>query len=491
MATIDLIGLRFAYDGGDDLFSNVSLQLDTRWKLGLIGRNGRGKTTLLRLLLGELEYEGRIRTPVSMMYFPYPVPNPERPTREIVREIADFEPWQLGRELSLLEVSEDVLDRPFSTLSEGERTKLLLAGLFLGEDRFLLLDEPTNHLDLEARQTVGEYLRKKSGFILVSHDRTLLDACVDHVLSINRADLELIQGNYSVWQRNRDYRDKFEEAENARLRKDIRKLKDSVRRSSDWSRQAEKEKYGKDPIDRGMIDRGFLGAKAAKMMKRGQQAESRRQKAIEEKSDLFKNSEVEDRLSLTPLRFHSNRLVDLSGISIRYGDKTLFENFSLSIDAGERIALRGRNGCGKSSLLKLIAGEEISGEGRRMIPASLKISRLPQDASFLCGNMDELIEERKLDESRFKAVLHKLGFSRDEFDRDMQTFSAGRKKKVLLAASLCESAHLYLWDEPLNYVDVISRVQIERLLLESDLTLLFVEHDRMFLDTVATRTVVF
>ena len=493
MATIKISDLNFAYDGGEELFSHVTLQIDTRWRLGLIGRNGRGKTTLLRLLLGELEPAGMIDAPVPLALFPYPVPEPGRSVREIATSIVDdsdeFEPWRLERELSRLDVSEDVPDRPFETLSGGERTKVLLASLFLNENRFLLLDEPTNHLDLQGREVVGEYLRKKSGFILVSHDRSLLDHCTDHILSINRSDIELTQGNFTTWQRNYDYRQRFEEAENEKLRKDIRRLKDSARRSADWSGRAEKEKYDKDVVGRGMIDSGFLGAKAAKMMKRSRQAELRREKAIDEKSKLFKNAEVDDRLSISPLRFHSNRLLDLSDIAVQYGGVPVLEGLSLSVDAGERIALNGANGCGKSTLLKLIAGEGIPFSGRRTVPSSLRISILPQDTSFLRGDLREFIRRRSLDESRFKTFLHKLGFAREDFENELSECSDGQKKKILLAASLCEPAHLYLWDEPLNYVDVLSRMQIESLLLECRPTLVFVEHDRAFLDTVATRIV--
>jgi len=486
MATITVSHLTFAYDGGNPLFDDVSLRLDTRWKIGLIGRNGRGKTTLLRLLLKQEPFGGTIDAPVPLDYFPYTITDECRTTFEVAESIATFEPWQIERELSLLAVSEDVLTRPFATLSGGEKTKVLLAAMFLNENRFLLIDEPTNHLDLEGRESVADYLNGKSGFILVSHDRTLLDRCVDHVLSINRSDVELIRGNFSTWQQNRDYRDKFETAENRKLRKEIKRMGEASKRSADWSNNAEKEKYGNGPVNR-----GFLGAKAAGIMSRSKAADARRQKSIEEKSKLFKNIEIEDDLSLVPMAFHSKRLLDLSGVSIHYEpENPLFENLSLSVDAGDRIALCGRNGCGKSSLLKLIAGQDVPHSGRVAVPQSLKISYIPQDASFLKGPLRSFIEDRGLDESLFRSMLHKLGFRREDVENDMSGFSAGQKRKVLLAASLCDRTHLYLWDEPLNYIDVISRIQIEKLLLEREATVIFIEHDRSFLDAVATKRIV-
>ena len=208
MSMIQVSHLTFGYEGSfDNIFEDVSFQIDTDWKLGFIGRNGRGKTTFLNLLLGRYEYTGTITHSVEFEYFPHPVEDREEMTLTILEGIApEAQLWEIQRELSLLEVEEGVLYRPFSTLSNGEQTKTLLAALFLKENRFLLIDEPTNHLDTLAREKVGEYLAGKKGFILVSHDRAFLDRCVDHVLSINRADIEVQRGNYSSWQQNKDRR---------------------------------------------------------------------------------------------------------------------------------------------------------------------------------------------------------------------------------------------------------------------------------------------
>ena len=207
MALIQIEHLSFSYPSSfDPIFEDVSLQLDTRWKLGFIGRNGRGKTTFFKLLLGEYEYSGSIRAPVAFDYFPYPVPDKDRPTRAVLEGVCPgAASWQLERELSLLGVRPDVLDRAFASLSNGEQTKVLLAALFLNEGHFLLIDEPTNHLDAKARAMVAAYLQKKQGFILVSHDRRFLDGCVDHILSLNRADIEVQSGNFSfrLWSRPR------------------------------------------------------------------------------------------------------------------------------------------------------------------------------------------------------------------------------------------------------------------------------------------------
>ena len=246
MSLIEIRNLTFAYPGSfDNVFEGLNLRLDTSWRLGLVGRNGRGKTTLLRLLLGEYEYSGAISAPAELAYFPPRVAHPEADTRAVLEELAPgLEEWRLLRELAALEVDEEVLDRPFSTLSGGEQVKALLSVLFLREGAFPLLDEPTNHLDLEGRQLVSRWLSRKEGFLLISHDRAFLDGCVDHIAAINKKDVEVRQGDFSAWWRDKQARDDWERAENSRLKKEIGRLEDAARRTASWSDRVEATKKG-------------------------------------------------------------------------------------------------------------------------------------------------------------------------------------------------------------------------------------------------------
>ncbi|MFC4597739.1 ribosomal protection-like ABC-F family protein [Cohnella hongkongensis] len=490
MSLIHVKNLTFAYEGSyDPIFENVSFQIDTDWKLGFSGRNGRGKTTFLQLLLGKYEYGGSISASVGFDYFPFPVENGERSTADLVGEIVpDCELWQLMRELSLLKVSDDVLDRPFASLSNGEQTKVLLAALFLKENRFLLIDEPTNHLDLDGRAIVSRYLRAKRGFILVSHDRAFLDNCVDHILSINKTNIEIQRGRFSDWLENKRRQDSYELAENEKLKKDIKRLSEAARRTSQWSDQVEKTKTGIRNADV-FVDRGYIGHKAAKMMKRSKSMERRQQAAIEEKSKLLHNIESAEHLKLSQLAYHKTRLVELDRVSIRYGGKRVGGDVSFAIEQGERIALTGANGSGKSSILKLVCGEKLEYEGNLRLGSQLAISYVPQDTSDLRGGLTEYARSFGIDESLFKSILRKLDFARVQFEKDISSYSGGQKKKVFIARSLCERAHLHVWDEPLNFVDVISRMQIEELLLEHSPTLLFVEHDSEFYSRIATKVV--
>ena len=484
MSLIKIENLTFAYPGSfDNVFENANVQLDSDWKLGFVGRNGRGKTTLLRLLLGEFEYRGRIVSSVDFEYFPYEIGDRSQMTLDALAAVCPAaQEWEIVREVSLLDVDPEGLYRPFDTLSNGEQTKALLAALFLNPNRFLLIDEPTNHLDMAARETVADYLNRKKGFILVSHDRAFLDACVDHILSINKADIEVRQCNFSVWLENFENQQKLETEQNEILRKDIKRLKQAARRTADWSDKVERSKIGAG-------DKGRVGHMAAKMMQRSKNLQNRQMKAVEEKSKLLKNVEYDEQLKIHPLNYHSARLAELYQVSVTYDGKAVNRPVSFTVNSGERIFLTGKNGSGKSSLLKLFFDESVTYEGTVAKGSGLIVSVIPQDTSALAGSVDDYAAERKIDRVLFKAILQKLGFRRIQFEKDMREYSAGQKKKVYIAASLCDRAHLYVWDEPLNYIDIYSRRQIEKLITAYQPTMLLVEHDKAFQQAVATKVI--
>lgn len=520
MSQINVKDLTFSYATSyDTIFEHVSFQIDTDWRLGFIGRNGRGKTTLLNLLLGNYEYQGTITSPVNFSYFPFVVEDETRITLSIIKDtIAPFTEWEqemeqclkecdsneamerygklqelylvhdgyiieelIEKELGKLEVDLDILSRPYQTLSFGERTKLMLAALFLKKNQFLLIDEPTNHLDMVGRETLSEYLRSKKGFLLVSHDRNFLDQCIDHVLSINRTNLEVQKGNYSSWWLNKERQDNYEQDKNEQLKKDISVLSEAARRASGWSDQVEASKIGTHAADRGAI-----GHKAAKMMKRAKAIESRKLEAIEEKKSLLNNVEELDDLKINILPFPGRRLMEAEDLSLFYDGRKVASSINFSLQKGSRLSIQGRNGSGKTTLLRLLLGQEIDYQGKFYVAPSLKISYVSQDTSSLVGNLKDFALNYGLDETIFKTVLRQLDFARVQFEKDIQEFSAGQKKKVLLAKSLAEPAHVFLWDEPLNFIDIFSRIQMEELILKYQPTLVFVEHDRMFSERIST-----
>lgn len=436
MSLIQINQLSFTYEGSfDPVFENVTFQIDTDWKLGFIGRNGKGKTTFLKLLMHEYKYSGNITASVDFEYFPFAVKDPSRMTYEVLEELNPvMEQWELIRELNLLDTDPEILYRPFRTLSFGEQTKSLLAALFLKDHAFLLIDEPTSHLDVHAREKTADYLARKKGFILVSHDRDFIDRCVDHVLVLNRQSIEVRRGNFSSWYADKTAKDNLEKKQNENLKKDIHKLKEAARQTARWSDKVESSKIG-SRVAGLKPDRGHIGHQAAKMMKRAKTLEHRKENAIREKEGLLKDVETLD------------------------------------------------------SLIKLILGEDIPHTGEVYIAGGLKISYISQDTSRLKGDLASFAERRGLDDALFRTVLKKLGLERVQFEKRIEDYSEGQKKKVLLASSLCEPAHLFLWDEPLNFIDIFSRIQLEELLLSARPTMLFVEHDRAFREKTATRIV--
>lgn len=496
MSMILLSDLSFCYEGSyQPVFKNLSATLDTDWRLGLTGRNGRGKTTLLRLLLGAqgkpfglTGFTGSIQAKANFGYFPVPVTpdmgaHPEWLAIEVVQALVPgCEQWKLERELSLLALDEDALWRPFEQLSGGEKTKLQLAALFLMEDAFPLIDEPTNHLDAQSRQLVAAYLKKQRGFLLVSHDRSFLDGCVDHIVSLDRDRVQVRKGNFSGWYQDYLTRVQSEREQNERLKKEIGRLETAARRTARWSEQVEATKIGEGPCDR-----GHIGHLAAKMMKRSKSIQSRRDEAVEEKKKLLKSVENTGKLKIQPAAHFAKKLVEVQQLSVLFDSRELFYPLSFSVESGEKVALRGANGCGKTTLLRLIAGENLEYTGTLRLASGLTISVVPQETGHLKGPLEAYLDACQVQKSLCMTILRNLGFEREQFDIPMEQYSQGQKKKVLIARSLSERAHLYLWDEPLNYIDVFSRIQIEQLLREQQAAMLFVEHDAAFCHNVGAR----
>ena len=598
MAQISVSNLTFCYEGSfDNIFEDVSFVIDTDWKLGFIGRNGKGKTTFLNLLMSRqngrpaddraadmpsagnkkdnsYEYQGHISTSAVFDYFPYRITEQqmEQCSAEFMDELKPgCELWRVICELEQLHLEADALYRPFRTLSHGERTKVMLAILFCGENDFLLIDEPTNHLDQGSRDIVKEYLKKKKGFILVSHDRDLLDACIDHVLVLNRCTIEVQSGNFSSWWENKNRMDAFHEAENEKHKKEIRRLNKAAERTREWADKSEQTKIGFDPVkehDRSKNTRAFIGAKTKKMQSRRTQMEKRITDEIERKEGLLQDIEHPAELKLMPMQHHKEVLISASDYGIaycvrnqsiisqdrssreaevhrvnqresgsqkreRYCDglqeaelqsagsestgkedcKDVFSELNFELRCGERVFLHGENGCGKSSLIKAILAHDAkrkmnawkSGEqdvcdamelpdnmqesGTLTTASGLVISYINQDTSHLKGGLKEYSRQNGLDESLFLAILRQLDLERVQFVKNMEDYSEGQKKKVLIAASLLKPAHLYIWDEPLNYIDIFSRMQIESLILTYQPTMLIVEHDVRFREKIATRVV--
>jgi lincosamide and streptogramin A transport system ATP-binding/permease protein len=506
MSQISVSNLTFGYEGSfDNVFENVSFSIDTNWKLGFIGRNGKGKTTFLNLLLGKYSFVGSISASTKFDYFPYEIADHQK-EMPVVDFMEDLKPgcemWRVVCELEELSENAEILYRPFNTLSPGERTKALLAILFSEENEFLLIDEPTNHLDKDARECVKSYLASKKGFILVSHDRDLLDACTDHCLVLNRSSIEVQNGNFSIWWESKQRKDKFALSENEKHKKEIQKLNRAAEQVSKWADKSERSKIGFDPIkehDRCLSTRSYIGAKTKKMQSRVKQMEKRIEREIEEKEGLLQDIESPKDLKLFNLTHHKKTLVNVKEYSLRYkdSDEPVFEDVSFVIEGGERVSLSGKNGSGKTTIIRKILQKcngdakisEIVEDGICEVVSGLVISYVGQETVGLKGSISNYCKDHNLDKSLFCSILRQLDFERDQLLKNIENYSEGQKKKVLLATSLLTPAHIYIWDEPLNYIDIFSRMQLEKLILEYQPTMIFVEHDTSFCKKIATKVI--
>lgn len=479
MSNIEIKKLTFGYNH-NLIFQNASINIDGTWHLGLIGRNGRGKTTLLKLLQGEIETDLTLTSHQNFVYFPHEIVEKQMLTERVLQSLINFEQWELERELNLLKVDSDVLWRPFEQLSGGEQTKCLLATLFLDKNNFPLIDEPTNHLDLHSRTSVANYLKNKSGFIVVSHDRDFLNEVTDHILAIERQQICLYQGNFAIYEAEKKRRDEFEQAENEKLHREMTRLRQTDAEKRDWAYQREHV--------RGAT---FADKKVAKkQMKRAKSIENRINKAISDQGKLLKNSEKITELEIAFISSYHKTLFSCENFSLQY-EKPLFEPITFSLAQGEILALTGDNGSGKSSFIQFLRHSfKGSSNGKATLAQGIKVSTVRQVYDHQ-GDLKEFAEENQLDLELFFSNLRKLGLERDSFSQRIEDLSQGEQKKIELARSLSQKAHLYLWDEPINYLDVFNQKQIADLLKAVKPTMIIVEHDRQFINEVASRQLTF
>ncbi|MDR2976544.1 MAG: ATP-binding cassette domain-containing protein [Streptococcaceae bacterium] len=489
MSNIEIKDLSFSY-GSQSVFVEADVNVDEDWHLGLVGRNGRGKTTLLKILQGKLPVSSKIHSAKNFVYFPQEVVDSSNVTLFLLQDLADFEQWQLERELTLLSVDLDVLWRPFESLSGGEQTKCLLALLFLDDSNFPLIDEPTNHLDLPSRKIVANYLKKKSGFIVVSHDREFLNQITDHTLAIEKTQLTLYQGNFSTYELEKGRRDEFERAEDAKLRKSISRLKETARNKANWAYSREGDIHGNPHVkgSGGTGHDGTITARAARVMKKSKVLEKRMDQEITEKEKLLKNLEFVDPLVMRFQPDYRKTLIRFEKFSLGYQHQ-LFQPITQELQQGEIMALIGANGTGKTSLAQALE-DKFTGQifGELSISRGITISRVRQIFQNR-GTLKEFAQREKLDYELFLSNLRKLGMEREVFQQPIERMSQGQQKKVELAKSLSQEAQLYIWDEPLNYLDVFNQEQIVKLLKSVKPTMILIEHDQSFIREVADKIV--
>lgn len=523
MSKITINNMSYYYeDFYHPVYENSNLVIKTDWKLGLIGRNGRGKTTLLKLLKGELEpTAGNINIPLDVEYFPYKSECGYTLTRDIIKENlgklksiedtmdeiisqndeARFDEYsilqeqyleldgyemesKILKEMDEMQLDAALLDRDFDTLSGGEKTRIMLLTLFLRDKTFVLLDEPTNHLDEEGKEAVITYLQKKKGFIVVSHDRAFLDQVIDHVISINKTDITIEKGNYSSWKQNKDKKEEFELRTKERLEEEIAQLERSAKTSRTWANIGNMQRYQ------------FAGNGRANgvetYMKQAKRSESRVQDHIDKKKQLLQNyEEVKSLVMHQKDDIEEQCLIKIKELSFKYPDSVnyIIKGFNFEIHTGDRVWVKGKNGAGKSTLLKILNGK-LPNEAIEYIDG-LEIAMVSQEPAWKSGYIKGEFEDTMQNPvyQRFLELCDHFELPENFLERPLETYSSGELKKVNIARTLAEEHHIILFDEPLNYMDTYFSEQLEEALLKYQPTIIFVEHDDYFGKKIATRTI--
>ena len=511
MIDIAVSGLVKEFEVGKKILDGLTFQVDSGERVGLLGPNGCGKTTLLRILTGVVHPdEGEVviapnrRLGLISQIPVYPagytvedvLDTAFEPLHRMEEEMAalsqrmekgESDPAVLSRYDKLsaafqtgggyetdtnknkvcsgLSIPQDMRERLFDQLSGGEKTRVNLARLILEDTDILLLDEPTNHLDLRATEWLEEYLEKFKGTVLaVSHDRYFLDKVVKRVVEIQGGKAEFYSGNYSFYavEKERRYEEKLRQYEKEQAK--IQQLEKAAEQLRIWAYS------GND-----------------KIFKRAQSMEKRIER-IRQTDKPKKDRKMAVRFG--EREFRGDEVLSIKHLSKAFGERTLFGDVNLEVEGGERIALLGDNGTGKSTLIKIIMGEEEPDGGKLRKGPTVKVGYLPQIIHFDHPErtlVDTMLYDLDCTAQTARNRLASFKFRGEDVFKPVSALSGGEQSRLRLCMLMDSKINLLILDEPTNHLDIQSREWIEEAVEEYEGNLLFVSHDRYFIDRFATR----
>ena len=511
MIDLSVSDLVKSFQIGENVLNGVTFHINEGERVGILGKNGSGKTTLFKILTGEYDYdEGQVSlAPGKRIGLISQIPvYPEEYTVEDVLDTAFGRIHAIEEELKTLTdrmatgesdeellrrydrlssgfeqaggydleirvnkvcnglgISQEMRQRPFSALSGGEKTRINLGRLILEDTDILLLDEPTNHLDLHAVEWLEDYVSHFKGTVLtISHDRYFLDRCVDRIIALNEGKAEFYSGNYSFYvvERERRYQERLKQYEKEQAK--IAQLTQAADQMHLWAFM------GNDKLHK----RAFSMEKRIEKMRTTDKPRQERNLTMGFQSTDFKG----------------DMLFTLEGVSKAYGDHTLFSDLELEVLGGERIALLGDNGTGKSTLLKILLKEEKPDAGGVRFGPTVKVGYLPQIVRFEHPErnlVDTLIYEKDCSAQEARDQLAAFRFRGEDVFKSVSTLSGGELSRLKLCMLMMDSINLLVLDEPTNHLDVSSREWIEEAVESFDGALLFVSHDRYFINRFAQR----
>ena len=503
------------YYGAELVFQNISFEIEPGQRIGLIGPNGVGKTTLLKILMEQEDYqEGNIykRSNIRLDYLDqipvYPahlktievlfeafasILETEKRLKklqqkmtccsgteleEVVKVYGELEHGyeqmggydmheRLNRILVGLNIDEKMQQRSFEMLSGGEKSRVILGKILLEEPDILLLDEPSNHLDLSFMGWLESYLQDyKGAVVIVSHDRWFLERAVNRIIEIEQDGAEIYKGNFSYYQveSKRRLEEKFKQWQ--AKQKEVNRLEEQAEQFRIWARAGGGEK----------------------MYKRAKELEKRISKIVVPDKPRMENKKI--RILKDNVGRTAKEVLRIKNLAHQFDNKRLFNNFTLTVFYQEKIGIMGSNGTGKSTLLKIIMGLIEPCKGKVEIGSRVKIGYLPQEVEFENPNhnlIDVFQSEYQITATQARHELASVLFTGDDVFKSVSTLSGGERSRLKLCLLMYGGANVLVLDEPTNHLDIESREELEKSLQQYEGTVVFVSHDRYFIDTMATK----
>ena len=446
--------------GERTIFSDVTFKVADGEKVGIVGKNGAGKSTLLKIMIGAEEFDSGNIFGLRAEDIGYAEQIPNFTKENLLAEVltGEAQDFQARKILFGLGFSESELEKNPNNFSGGEKAKISLAKSLIAEPRILFLDEPTNHLDIYAIDFLEDFVKNYRGTVIaVTHDRHFLQNCVDKILDIENGKATMYPGNYEKFFQLKTEKREFELKAYEKQQEEIAKAEEFIRRNKVRASTAKRARSRQNMLDK------------------------------LERLEKPHSSEVV-KVSLQDAAESADRVLTLDKINF----KGVIKNFSLEIRKGDKVGLIGKNGVGKSTLLKIIVGDLKADSGEIKIGNRVAVGYLSQGHEDLNDNftaIEELVEEFNLPDEKARAELAKLDLGAEIVEKKISGMSGGEKTRVALAKLILRGANFLILDEPTNHLDLPAREAIETALKNFTGTILIVTHDRYLLDEVASRVI--
>ncbi|MFJ7726292.1 ribosomal protection-like ABC-F family protein [Neobacillus sp. NPDC097160] len=473
------------------ILDNIHFEMKNGERIGLVGLNGTGKTTLANLIFGKtLPDKGFIEKPndIKIGYLTQSIDYEVNDFHEIMSEAAENELFQHASELGLRKVS-DWEDNRLSHLSGGEKLKLALSMVWASKPDLLILDEPTNHMDFTGIKWLTAELEKFHGPVLIiSHDRHFLDQTVNRIFELENGKVHFYNGHYSDYRKEKQLRLENQRHQYNVQQRQIEEIDSQMEQLKSWSEKAHRNSTKQE---------GFKEYHRVKAKKRDSQVKSKMKRLQNE----LEKQRIEKPLEEVKIRFEfdhhgkrGKRIIEAKMVTKVFEDRPLFQDSHFYITQGERIGLLGDNGCGKTTLIKMIIGTEAPSKGEVWKSDSIQIAYLSQDVTDLPIDKSAIEALGYTDrESIFKArtLLANLGLKEGHITKPIRALSLGERTRVKLVDMLMRDYDVLILDEPTNHLDLPSREQLEKTLSEFTGTIITVSHDYYFLNKLCDRLLVF